>query len=266
MNALQEIDAALAARKRSVADQAFGDNKAPIPEILAADFAFLEALVQRAEGFAKGQNLNPATDEDQATLGKAILGVKALAKRIDGIRADEKAPVFNAGKEIDAFFKSFDARLNAALAPVTKAADDFVRRKAAEERARAEREAQEMRERAERERQRAEAAKSATAAGNAEGRAEAADAKAEELEAQANASAADLTRSRIGGVTTTAREVWTFRIDDYAAAVAPLGALGPYFAREDVEKALRSMVRIQKGGAAWPGVTFFQDVKSDFRR
>lgn len=266
MNALQEIEAALAARKKTVADQAFGDNKAPVSEILAADFAFLEDVVKRAEDFAAKQNLKPASDEEQAALGKAIIGIRNLAKRIDGIRADEKAPVFNAGKDIDAFFKGFDGRLTTALTPVTRAADDYVRRKAAEERARAEKEAQEARERAERERQKAEAAKTAAAAGNAEGRAEALDAKADALEQQASASAADLTRARIGGVTSTAREVWTFRIDDYAAAVAPLGSLGPYLKREAVESALTSMVRIQKDAARWPGVTFFQDVKSDFRR
>ena len=86
------------------------------------------------------------------------------------------------------------------------------------------------------------------------------------LDAAAASSAADLTRSRVGGVTTSAKVNWTFRIDDYTAAISPLGAIGPYLKKEHLEGALMSMVRIQKQSAVWPGVSFFEDTKATFRK
>lgn len=252
--------------KRSVVDQIFGDNKAPAEEVLKADFSHLISQVEDMEAMAKEANAKPANDAEQAALGAKIVDLNRLKNLIDHRRSTEKAPVLEAGRSIDGFFNSLMNRLTEEGRRLQHGADDYARRKAAEERARKEREAEEARKKAQAEREKADAAKTAAAAGNAEGRAEALDAKADKLEAEAGASAADLTRSRIGGVTSSAKANWTFTINDYTAAISPLGPLGPYFKKEHLEGALTSMVRIQKQSAVWPGVTFFEDTKATFRK
>lgn len=253
-------------RKRSVVDQIFGDNKAPAPEVLTADFGHLVTKVDDMIAMAKEANAKPANDAEQAALGDKIIDINRLKNLIDGKRTTEKAPVLEAGRAIDGFFNDLANRLTDEGRRLQHGADDYARRKAAEERARREREAEEARKKAQAERDKAEAAKTATAAGNAEGRAEALEAKAEALDAAASASAADLTRTRVGGVTSSAKASWTFRIEDYTAAISPLGPLGPYFRKEHLESALTSMVRIQKQSAVWPGVSFYEDTKASFRK
>lgn len=253
-------------RKRSVVDQIFGDNKAPAKDVLQADFSHIITQVDDLVAMAKEANAKPANDTEQAALGEKIIDINRLKNLIDSKRSTEKAPVLEAGRAIDGFFNDLMNRLADEGRRLQHGADDYARRKAAEERARKEREAEEARKRAQAEREKADAAKTATAAGNAEGRAEALDAKAEKLEADASASAADLTRARVGGVTTSAKANWTFRIEDYTAAISPLGPLGPYFKKEHLEGALTSMVRIQKQSAVWPGVSFFEETKATFRK
>lgn len=73
-------------------------------------------------------------------------------------------------------------------------------------------------------------------------------------------------RTRVSGVTASAKTEWSFNITDYQKLIAPFGALGPFIARAEIEKALRTFVRINKGAARMAGVDFFEDVKSTFRR
>lgn len=253
-------------RRTPVVDQVFGANKAPMADVLAADFAELVKAVSDAEAMCGEANTNPKNDAEQAALGEKIVDMRRLFARVDGVRAEEKAPILEAGRELDSWFGALKNRIETAVKPLSAGADAYVREKAAEERRRREREAQEARERAEAERAKAEAARSAEAAGKAAGRAEKYDAKADAAEAAASASAADLTRAKVGGVTTSATEKWTFRFTDYTAAISPLGPLGPYFKREAVEAALISMVRIHKDAAKWPGVEFYPEVKAAFRK
>jgi hypothetical protein len=223
-------------KRRSVVDQVFGDNKAPMAEVLAAD------------------------------LGRVILDARDMWGRADGRREVEKRPILEAGRELDAFFKDMMAPLVKGREHLQGMADTYTRQKAAEARAKAQREAEEARIRAEAEREKAEAAKTAGGASRAEGRAEALDAKADAAEAVAASSEADLVRARVDGVSASAKGVWRATILDYVQAVSPLGAVGPYLKRDAFEAALNSMARIQGAAAVWPGVSFTQDVKATFRR
>lgn len=253
-------------RRRPVVDQVFGANKAPMAEVLAADFVELIRAVEEAEAMCAEANTKPQNDAEQAALGDKIVDMRKLFKRVDQTRSDEKEPLLVATRDLDGWFGQLKTRIETAVKPLSTGADAYARQKAAEERARAQREAEEARARAEAERKKAEEAKSAAAAGRAEGRAEAFEAKADAAANLAAASAADLTRAKVGGVASSARETWAVRIDDYAAAIAPLGGVGPYFKRDHLEGALLSMVRVQKDAARWPGVTFYQDVKASFRK
>lgn len=253
-------------RRRPVVDQVFGANRAPMREVLDADFAELVKAVTDAEAMCAEANTKPKSDSEHAALGSKIVDMRRLFARVDGTRATEKAPIIEAGRDLDGWFGQLKVRIEDAVKPLIYGADAYVRQKAAEERARAQREADEARARAEEERRKAEAAMTAAVAGRAEGRAEAFEAKADAAANLAASSAADLTRAKVGGVTSSARETWAVRIDDYVSAIAPLGAVGPYFKREHLEAALTSMVRVQKDAARWPGVAFYQEVKASFRK
>lgn len=254
-------------KRKPVVDQVFGDNKAPMGEVLTADLAELrgeiDALVDRMRTAAKAP---PKTDEDQAALGRVILDARSLWNKADSRREIEKRPILEAGRELDAFFRDMLASLVKGREHLQGMADAYTRQKAAEARAQAQREAEEARIKAEEERAKAEAAKTAAGAARAEGRAEALDAKADAAAAVAASSEADLVRARVDGVSASAKGTWVATITDYQAAISPLGALGHFLKREAVEAALNSLAKVQKAGAAWPGVSFSQDVKATFRR
>ena len=254
-------------KRKTVVDQVFGDNKAPIAEVLTADFAELKAEVDAfVERMREAAKAAPKTDEDQAALGKIIMDARGIWGRADGQRETEKRPILDAGRALDAWFKDALASLVKGRDHLQGMADAYARQKAAEERARAQREAEEARAKAEAERLKAEAAKTAAGAAKAEGRAEALEAKAEAADGAANAADADLVRSRVGGVTASATGAWTARIDDYNAAIHPLGTLGIFLKEGDVQAALNSMAKTQKTRAQWPGVVFLQETKATFRR
>lgn len=253
-------------RRKPIVDQIFGSNKAPLDEVLPVDFSDLIRDVEEAEAMAKEANAKPKNDTEQAALGAKLTDLRSLFKRIDGVREIEKKPVLDAGRGLDGWFGALKTRIEEAAKPLTAGADAYVRQKAAEERARAQRMAEEAQRKAEEERAKADAAKTVSGAARAEGRAEAFEAKAEQAASLASASAADLTRAAVGGVTSSARETYVARLDDYNAAIAPLGGVGPYLKREHLEAALNSMVRVQKDAAKWPGVVFFKETRASFRK
>lgn len=249
-----------------VAEQIFGHNRPPVEEVLAADYKGLIGKVDDMLGRAARMPRKVRTDEQVTLVGNAIADMRALANEIDEARKREGKPLFDAKKSLDTWFKDLAGRIEERRSELQKAADEHARAKAAEERARREREAEAARKRAEEAERKASGAKRAGTAARYEGAAEAAAVEAEEKAREAGAGHADLVRSRAGGVTASARASWTFRIDDYSALQATLGPLGPFLAREDVEKAIRSIVRIQKGNTDLPGVAVFEDVKATFRK
>lgn len=246
--------------RKPVVDQIFGDNKAPVEEVLAADFADLINRIDAAIG-RTGDTPKKVKDEaDLAKIGDAILGLKALAKEADETRTVEGRPVLDAQRGINAFFKNLEARISAAVDPLQERADDFARRRQAEAQERARREAEAARQKEEEARQRAETATTAAAAGRA-----AADAEAYAAQADQAARAAETgVRMQADGVKAGTRGTWSARIDDYKAL--DLNTLKPFIDRKAVEAALNSMARIQKDAFDVPGATAVQSTKTQFRK
>ena len=250
---------------RSVAEQIFGANKAPIEEVLATDFADLAAEVERAVKAIGDAPAKIKDDADFAATGALVNRAKALTKRLDTTRKGETDPLFQSQKGIKAHFDALVEKIDNALKPHLDAADNFTREKAAREKREREAAAQKLRDQEAAERLKAGNAQSSAVAARAEGRAEALAAQADRLESQ-SMSAADLVRTKIsGGGTATAQTRWAFEVTDYNALQATLGPLGPFLNRDDVEKAIRSVVRIQKSNTVLPGVRVFPDTTAAFR-
>lgn len=248
-------------QRKPVAAQIFGDNRAPVEDVLNADFADLtaraEAMAQRLQDEAPDK---VDSDEDMLFVGRLITDARALAKELEAERSDQSGPLFQAKKKIDGFFKDLTALIERAEKPLRDRADDYTRRKAAEEREIARRKAEEARRREEEARRKSEEAKSAEAGGRAAARAETYAAQADAEEKSASEAR---TKVSGGGVTASGRAVWTFHIDDYAAL--DLNDLKPFIDRKAVEQAIRSYVRIQKDQARLKGVSIYQDTKTQFR-
>ena len=247
---------------KPVVDQIFGDNKAPIAEVLPKDFAEITKEVETFIANAAKLPKKLKDDTDLGVFGQHVTDLRAIAKRVEGLRTDEGAPLLAATKALNAFFGGLKDRLDAARSTLEAAATDYQRAKDAAERERKRREAEDLRQREEAERAKAETA-TGVAGARAEGRAEQLASQAERAERQANASTADTVRTKVGGVIASATTKWDFEITDYDAI--DLNKLRPFLIRADVEKAVRSFVRIQKGSAVIPGVRVFEDVKATFR-
>ena len=248
-----------------VVDQVFGHNKAPLDEVLKADFADMQKAI--ADLLAEAGDLpNKVTsDDDQVKVGRWIVKARAYAKRADEVRQAENKPVLAAQRGINAFFAAMSDPIDKAVKKAQAMADDFVRRKEAEERARAQREADEARRKAQEAEERAAKAKSAEAAGRAEGKAEALHAEADAAEERALTAAAHLTRHRAEGVTTSARATYDWEFTDKDAVYGTLGVLGNFIAEAAVVTAINGMVRAQKGRASLPGIRVFAKTVASFR-
>lgn len=246
-----------------IAAQIFGHNRAPLDEVLAKDFAELAAEVERAVKVVTSTPAKIKDEADFAATGTLANRVKSLAKRIEETRKDETDPLFKAQKEIKAHFDALADQLDRALKPHLAAADDYTRAKAAEERRRREDEARKLREKEEAERRKADETTNDNTAARAEGRAEALGAKAEKLES-GQGSAADAVRTKTaGGGVATARTVWDFSVANYNDL--DLNELRSFIPQAEIDKAIRSVVRIQKGNTTLKGVSVFEDTKATFR-
>lgn len=250
------------ATRTPISEQIFGQNKAPLDEVLAKDFAELSTALAGEIGKLSALPAKIKGDVDFATVGQAAIRIRALTTRLDTIRKGETEPLFKAQKAIKAHFDALADKLTAAFAPHQRAADDYTRAKAAEDRRRREEEAKKLREQEERERQKAAEAKSIDTAARAEARAETFGAQADALETDRKA--ADTVRTSVaGGGIATATTKWDFTIEDYE--VIDLNKLRPFLNRDHVETAIRSMVRVQKGNTSLPGVKVFENTRASFR-
>ncbi|MGA0615904.1 hypothetical protein [Paracoccus sp. KR1-242] len=252
--------------RRSVVDQIFGDNKAPLTEVLTADFTELQGEIADLLNNAADLPARVESDADQAKVGNWIIDAKDLTHKIEVQRTTEGKPILDAQRGINAFFKAVAQPISETMDAHQREADDYVRRKAAEERARREREAEELRRKEEEERRRLETLKRPDAIARAEGKAEALASEAEAAEERALASNADLTRMRAEGVTGSARTAWTWEFTDKDAAYNSLGPLGPFFTESAVSTAINSMVRAHKGRTRLPGIRVFEQASASFRR
>ena len=247
-----------------IAEQVFGHNKAPMAEVLALDFAELArdaaALIEAASKLPKSIK----TDAELGDFGHVVTKLRALASTVDGTRKDEGKPLLDATRDLNGFFNELKAGLDEARGTLEGVASDYQRAKEAAKRAEAAAAARKLRE--QEDAARAKAAESTgTTAARAEGKADNLASAAERHEADAAAKTADLVRTTVGGVTVSAKSVWTFRIDDYAALEATMGPLGPYFTEDAVKAAIRSLMRLRKGAVALPGVAIIEDTKATIR-
>lgn len=242
-----------------------GHNQPPLAAILLDRYA---EILREADVIDNRANSLPKTVSDDIGLGRlgdVVKDARKLVKRIDTKRGEEVEPHLTAQRETNAFFKVFTERLDVIVRGLEQRATDYNNAKAAEERRIREEQARRAREEEDRQRQAAEAAAARNRHGAAlkhEDRAEEAAERARRAESAAQASAADLTRVRSGsGTVATTRTEWKFEVEDIDKV--PLEKLRPYLPRADLEKAIRSFVRV--GGRDLAGVRIFQDNKATFR-
>ena len=237
-------------------------------EQLAEDFRDLvvdqvEAIADRAASLPK----KVSDDIALGRLGDVVKDARKLVKTLDTKRSAQVEPHLTAQREINGFFKATMERLDKLAKDLELVATDYQVAKDAAERRRLEEEARKAREEEDRQRQIAETAAAANRKGAAlrhDDRADEAAMRANRIEAAAKVSAADLTRVRSSsGTVSTTRTAWDFEILD--AAKIPLDALRPYIARADLEKAIRSFVKVNKDTVPLAGVRIFQDKKAAFR-
>lgn len=246
---------------------AIGHNKAPLAEILGERYAEaaskVEALAQRATAAPR----KITSEQDLEVVGSIVKDAGELSRSIDKDRKREKEPHLQAGRDVDAFFGIFTARLDRIREVFQRAADDHARAKAEEIRRKAIEDARKARDEADRQAEiarRAEEANRPKSAEKHEAKAEAAIVIAEQAEAVASLGAADLTRQRLGsGMLSSAKTEMTFEVTGYAAI--PLNDLRPYLKREHVEQAIRAFVKFHSDKTPLPGVRIFADVKATFR-
>lgn len=249
--------------KLTVAEQIFGANKAPVEEVLAAEFAELAAEVERAVKAVTDRPAKIKDDVDFAATGSLANRVSALSKRLETTRKGETDPLYKAQKEVKSYFDLLAEQLTNAIKPHIDAANSYTRAKQAEANRLRQEEERKLREKAAAEAEKANTSENTGVAARAEGRAEAFSAQADKL-AGAGTSAADAVRTKVaGGGVATARTFWNFRVADYA--VLDLNQLRDFIPQEDIDKAIRSKVRVQKGNTKINGVEVFEDTQAQFR-
>jgi len=183
-----------------------GHNRPPLAD-LHAD------LAQRAA--AAVGDLSRATiddDDDAAALAEAGKHARRIAEEIEAARKEAKEPHLQAGREIDAYFKSLATPLDAFVTECKRLIGGYQARREAAERARLAEEARLAREAAA---AAIEAARSVEQFEEAVSAADAVDAAAAQVEA---VKPADLARVTSGGyAVASVRETWTFEVVDAAA-------------------------------------------------
>ena len=256
------MSAAIAENPRAI----IGDNRPPsMTEILAEKHARILAEVEELAGRANAAPKKIANEGDLGAIGDIVRSSRLLTKNLDTTRKEEKEPHLTAGREIDGFFGAQAERLDRVTRSLQSRADDYQRERAAEERRRREEEARKAREEEARQREiarRAEEEGRIAAAAKANDRAERSEVKAIQADARAQDSAADLTRLRTEtGTVVTTKTSWDFEITDLAGV--SLDTLRPYLPRADIEKAIRTFVRV--GGRELAGVRIFEKQQAAFR-
>lgn len=241
----------------------------PLKDILAENYAHFAREIEDIAGRANNAPKAVKSDDDLDAVGVIVKDAKAMLKRVDGARKEEKEPHLQAGREVDGFFKVMAERLDRIATALEDRATEYQRAKAAEARRKAEEEARKLREKEEAERRKAEEAAAAgkdRMADRAELRAEQAAEKAAEAQRQAEAKAADLARSRgASGTLASAKTVTKVRIVDLLEVQRSMGPLGPYVDSDMIQKAANTWLRVTKGAGSIPGLEVYDDVKATFR-
>jgi hypothetical protein len=243
---------------------AIGGNKAPsgLGVQLAKDY---EQLAQSIQTLADRANAAPKEIEDDAAVASVsdlVKDIAATAKRAEAARVAEKEPHLQAGREVDGFFKGLNDRLGKMKSALEQRVTIFLRAKAEAERRAREEQERVAREKAEEQLKLATQAETPREADKALDQALAAESVAEDAKADSQAKSADLARTRSDtGTLSTLRETWEFEITDFDAI--PIEKLRPYFARADVEKAIRGFVRV--GNRELVGTRIFKQANAVIR-
>lgn len=239
-------------------------GQVPLTEMLASAYEPLALDITCALAAARELPETVETDQHVEAYTAASKQLAALAKRAEERRKIEKEPHLQAGRDVDAFFKTFADRLDKATGVLRTRVGVYLSKKAAEERARREEQERKAREEAElRLRQAAEAeeAKKGLVADLALDAAADAERKAAGYAQAAAAPVADLARTKTEAGTAGLKTEWTFRIDDLSKV--DLNALRAFIPQSAVEQALRAAVRA--GVRQAPGVTIYETEKATFR-
>lgn len=242
-------------------------NAPPLRDRLGLDYA---GILEEAEKIAAEATAAPktvASDADLGVLAPIVTAARALRKRADDARRQEKEPFLSAGRDVDAFFAAVTERMERVQAALEQRATEWQRRKAEEARREREAEAARLREEEERKRRVAAAEEERNrqkAAARKTAEADAIADRAAEVQASAAAPAAELTRVRTeSGVVATTTTRFAAEITDYEAL--DLNQLRHHFARADVEKALRAFVKVHRDTKPLSGVRIYADERATFR-
>lgn len=244
-----------------------GGNNPPTTEQLLAEKH--RDLLDRCEAAALRANGVPKVIDDDADLtgiGEVVRDARRLMNDIKNTRLEETQPHRTAVAEINRYFDTVSERLDRVAKVLAQRCDEWARAKERRERERREAEARAAREEEER---RLEAARKAEAANRKvqaekhETAAAQASERADYFEQQAAAPTAELTRARSAAVTVSGTQQWTFDIMNMKHV--DLDALRPYLTRDDIEKAIRAFVKVNKDSLPLAGVRIYAKTVAKYR-
>jgi len=197
------------------------------------------------------------TDEDANRGTDLIKKIVGLNKNFEAIRIKEKEPYLTLGRVVDNFFKKPYDLLNEAKNNVRFPIDDFLKEKAAKERAIREEQARIAREEAEKRATQAVSAAQAEQQATADILARSAaqlEYKAQSLEKAAAEKPAQLARASGVSGTASLRTKWVGEVIDPKSI--DLELLRPYIRPEDLQRALNAFVAM--GGRELPGARIYE--------
>lgn len=267
-----------------------------IQERLPVSYAALELELSLALDIARTLPKEITTQDEATATAKSQTDIRGIRKKIKIAHQGEKAPFLRAGQFVDGFFKGMDDQGGRADGVLQERSNLWVRRVA--EIARQEREAAAEDERAradllrgqaEQAKRLADAAEAAriaaeekaaasrrqtvhdkaeektatadaalAAAAELQRQADAAERTADRAELATGARAADLVRSRAGGVTMSARTQWVVAVDD--VNLVPLELIRAYLPRAEIEKAVKTWAKLNGyKGLTMAGVRIFEE-------
>jgi ribosomal protein L9 len=234
------------------------------------------------------------TEAQQAAAQDAYKDFGEAVKDWNGRRIAEKEPFLAGSRAVDSFFLPIKERAAEVLGALNGELGKFLQRKEAAIRAKRDAEARRAREEQDRRNAEAEAArrreaeerarvealereartKEAAAARKkleglqekrdfAEAVADGAGVHVRAAEARAEASPSSIARTRGDSSLGTLRREYDFVIEDVAKI--PLEELRDFIRIEDIEKAVRAMVRVHGDKRTLPGVRIFEDTKANIR-
>jgi hypothetical protein len=280
-----------------------GHNAPPLADQLAIAYSVTQlaedhaplagqvaALVAQAAGIVAVDN-----PDDNQVAAAAVIALRDLTKIVDDTHDDVKAPVLNAGRNVDAFFSGLNTSTGPRFGPLTghkrriEALISGYGFRVAEEQRRIAREAAEV------ERKKAQAAADAAAAQEAANKPQVAEIIldsamkteriADALDQRASGPVQEVARTRTPVATTGVRSQRGFAVEDVAALRASLGPLGASFTADALAAALRKYRGDSEAFAEWkfrdddqhaqrrvvvpaqpiPGVVFFIDYLGSVR-